>query len=238
LSNFQRRQFPRVPGQGRAVVTVDHVTAEYALDNLCAGGALLSNGPTLAIGSRIDIVLRLPSQPAIRVTGQVVRQTSERCWGVAFEHDGSDAEDRIQAFVLDALERAHRLRQRAVVLVLDDSPEEFAALEQELRSLGHHAIHIRAPLDALRHLECEDRRVDTVMVDLHFKGGDGLEVLAYLSEVLPAIRRVAMSGSVRPAQLKLARVSGLVHAVLAKPCTAAALAELIGDDGEPRRETA
>jgi hypothetical protein len=65
-------------------------------------------------------------------------------------------------------------------------------------------------------------------VDLRLGGADGLELLGVLSAGRPGLRRVLMSGEIRPCQLlELALISRQVDGVLGKPWSREVLARVI-----------
>lgn len=87
----------------RAIVRTRQGLAEYAVANLGPGGALLV-GPPLRPHALVEVVLRAPSGPPVRVLGRVAHAREAEA-GVSFLHRSDETEDRIQSMLLDALER-------------------------------------------------------------------------------------------------------------------------------------
>jgi response regulator RpfG family c-di-GMP phosphodiesterase len=69
-------------------------------------------------------------------------------------------------------------------------------------------------------LECLDKeRVDTVIVNARIGAIDGLDVLTFVTESHPQVRRVLMAGSAPQWKLDAALSSGRAHALIGKPWT-------------------
>lgn len=231
IAAYERRQQPRAPVP--AVVTVFRAEAHigvFSVDNLSAGGVLLSGGATLSVGETLRILLQLQGHLPIAIHGQVLRRDERGsgafAYAVTFRDLSAKAEDLIQGAVLLALERQRRLPEPAV-LVVDDSPDVCLALERDLRALGRRAFSAVTPLDAVRHLLDAQAGIETAVVDLFLGQANGMDLLAYLADDLPDVRRVIMSGALREAQLQTALSSGRAQAILHKPWDRSALAGAI-----------
>lgn len=195
----------------------------FPVQNLSAGGALLLGGGELAVGSRVRIELRIPGRRPVHVAGTVVRTEpaaggagAHAAVAVAFLDVASDVEDLIQQAVLDALERARR-QSGPAVLLMDASLDRRVRLERDLGALGRVSLHARTPLEALRWLHDPQACVETALVDLAFGRASGPEVLVFLAEHFPALRRVLVSRAADAAQLEAARSAGSAHAILVDP---------------------
>jgi CheY-like chemotaxis protein len=231
IAKFERRLTPRaaVP----AVVTVFRSEArvgEFAVENLSAGGVLLTGAATLNVGEMLRVLLQLQGHLPIAIHAQVLRREDRGggvyAYAVTFRDLSAKAEDLIQESVLLALER-QRKRPDAAVLVVDDSAEVCLALERDLRAMGRRAFSAVTPLDAVRHLLDAQAGIETAVVDLYLGQADGMDLLAYLADDLPKVRRVIMSGTLREDQLQAALVSGRAQAILHKPWDRGALADAI-----------
>ena len=228
----ERRKHARSRIGATAMVLRDGVVqGEYLVENLCAGGALLACGgrvPTLA--QHLQIVLRMPRRPALTLKAQVVRQESRRTGetfiALEFVHVPMWMEDVIQKAVVYSLERKELVGGPSV-LVVDDCQNVRKTLARQLSELGLRSILAAAALDAMRILDEMLVAPDTALVDLFLGTADGLEICDYLIEEHPGIRRVLMSGHVRPTQLELAIASGRAHAVLHKPWDREELCEVL-----------
>ena len=105
----ERRRHPRTISHTTAVVKTSRSLREYTVSNLSVSGALLVDGPPLAEGAIVQIILRLPLYPDIRIPARVIRceRGDARCQiGVAFLHTTDQTEDHIQAALLSELERS------------------------------------------------------------------------------------------------------------------------------------
>jgi CheY-like chemotaxis protein len=225
----ERRRHPRAPIAASAVLLKgEQRLGSYRVINLSAGGLLLAGeappeGPeTLRVSLRVGGDATLKAQVALLRQAHAHRAPS---FALSFVDLDADAEDMIQNAVLEALEQA----TTASVLVVDDSPEICHALRLQLSRLGHRSYTVGTPLEAVDYLE-QPNQVSVALVDLVLCGSNGLDVLAYLAEQHPGVRRVLMSGRAQPGQLELARHSLFkfsAHDVLAKPWTDGALTRAI-----------
>jgi CheY-like chemotaxis protein len=223
------RRHPRSEVVATAVVlTARSYTGHYLVENLSSGGALLVGDPGLEPGERVELLLQLPGREPMGLSAEIVRrQVNERHqhqFAVAFRRVAADTEDAIQQVVLEALER---LSAKGDVLVVDDSSEVCRALRRDLRALGRRALLAASAPEGLAYLEEGRHRIDTALVDLRLGEADGLELLGALSAGRPGLRRVLMSGDIRPCQLELALVSRRVDGILGKPWSREVLARVI-----------
>ncbi len=201
-----------------AVVSNGHYAGTYTIENLSAGGALLLGAPRLAMGDRVTLLLHITGtrQCAFSLVGAVVRQElragQEHAFAVAFREVRSEVRDLIENIALSS-----RTPAQPGVLVVDTSRSVCHTLEGDLRSLGWWAASATTPLEALTQLDAPPLHIDTVVVDLRLGAIDGLDLLTFLAESHPALRRVLMSSEQRHWQLDCAIASGRAHALLDKP---------------------
>jgi len=187
--------------------------------NLSAGGLMLAGQPPLAVGDQVEVVLRVGDQ-TLRARAGVLREGhggKGKGRALAFHDLPPEAEDLIQNAVLRTLEDA----RAASVLIVDDSAEICQALRTQLGRLGHRAVAVGTPLEAVNFLD-QPNNVAVALVDLVLGSATGMDVIAYLAEQHPQVRRVLMSGRAHPQQLELARHSMFrfsAHEVLSKPWT-------------------
>ncbi len=114
-----------------------------------------------------------------------------------------------------------------VVLVVDDSEGVGRAMVRDLRALGRQGVWVTNPLDAIKYLQAPLSRVEVAIVDFDLNTSDGLDVLAFLAQDYPAVRRVLMSGCVSNEVLDRACASGQAHTAFAKPWDRARLSEVL-----------
>lgn len=227
----ERRRSPRSEVPASAVVLAGgRCGGRYRVENLSAGGALLVGDGRVRPGERVTMFLELPGLKPIRLGAEVLRRQGEAGdarVAVAFRQLAPGVEDTIQRVVLASLERLHEASVPHV-LVVDDAPQVCRALERDLHALGRRAVSAATPREAVTSLCGGERHIDAAVVDLRLGDADGLELLAFFSDRRPDVRRILMSGNLRPCQLELAVTSGRAHAVIDKPWTRADLARVLG----------
>ena len=226
-----RRQRPRSEVPASAVLLAHgRSSGLYVVENLSAGGALLVGDGRLRPGERVTMLLQLPGLQPIRLHAEVLRQHAGEAGAarlaVAFRNLAPRVEDTIQQVVLASLER---LSEASVphVLVIDDLPQVCRALERDLQALGRRAVSAATPEAAVTSLCGGEQHIDVAIVDLRLGQADGLELLAFLTDRRPEVRRILMSGDLRRSQGQLAVSSGRAHAVLAKPWSRAELSRVL-----------
>jgi PilZ domain len=70
----ERRQTHRAWVSANAVVRDEHGrTFAYAVDNVSLGGAFLSSGPSLPVGSTVTLTLTVDDTPPVRIVAKVLR---------------------------------------------------------------------------------------------------------------------------------------------------------------------
>ncbi len=105
----ERRRHPRTLSHTEAVVKAKSGIHHYDVSNLSAGGALLIGEPALREGERVEVILRLPLYPEVRVQANVVRCVRDEGGNeiaVTFVHVDDRTEDHIQAALLSEIERS------------------------------------------------------------------------------------------------------------------------------------
>lgn len=110
ISAHERRRYPRTLSQVDAVVRSRNGCGRYLVSNLSVCGALLTQGPPLALDTIVEIDVHIPEHPQIRVMARVAREGIHdggvRYMGVEFLHSSVDTEDMIQGALLDEIERS------------------------------------------------------------------------------------------------------------------------------------
>jgi CheY-like chemotaxis protein len=216
----ERRLYARARVGATATVWVRGLCkGSYIVENLSWGGAYLSGGPSIRASDEVKVVLQLPHGP-VETRGHVLRSEPQaRDWALAVRFDElpRKTRDAIGAAVGEALERAAEdssVRPEPTVLVVDDSLLVREALVRDLRCFGWEVACFSTPLDAVAFLERPESRIRVVLVD-HTGPSNGRELLSFLAEERPSIRRVLLSdaGRIAPDGLSQARAD----AVLAKP---------------------
>jgi CheY-like chemotaxis protein len=202
------------------VFTPGQMHGTFLVQDLSAGGACLMGHLDAMPGMKLNLLLHFHGKPPFSVSAVVVRHdalgpTRERT-AVNFIHLTAEQEDTIQEAIVAALER-ERARMAATVLVISADDASRGALEHDLRTLGHEAVGVSTPLEALAWLERPGGRIATIVVDVSPGAAQGLDVLDFVGENHPRIQRVVMADEMRPFRLDLALRSGRAHRVLHKP---------------------
>jgi CheY-like chemotaxis protein len=225
MTGAERRRNPRAPLVASvAVQRGGERVGVFRLANLSAGGVLLTGDPPLRVGDQLALTLRLGDQ-VVHTEATVLREARTGhgpSWALAFHQLPPESEAIVHAAVVRALDEA----RAASVLIVDDSPEICQALRAHIGRLGHGAIAVGTPLEAMTFLQGPNG-VAVALVDVMLGAGHGADVLTYLSEHHPRVRRVLMSGRAHPEELALARAGKVrlsAHKVLAKPWTPESLA--------------
>lgn len=110
ISATERRRYPRTLSEVQATVRSRGSVGQYEVRNLSVCGALLTAGPRLGKDTIVEVDLRIPEHPQIRVMARVARlgihDDGARYVGVEFLHSSVETEDMIQAALLDEIERS------------------------------------------------------------------------------------------------------------------------------------
>jgi CheY-like chemotaxis protein len=214
------------------VFSAGQMHGNFLLQDLSAGGACLMGHLDTSPGQRLTVLLHFPGTSPFSVTAVVVRHdalgpTRERT-AVTFTNLSPEQEDAIQEAIVATLER-ERARQAATVLVISPDDDSRNTLEHDLRALGVEAVSVATPLEALGWLERPDGRIAIIVVDVSPGAPQGLDVLDFVGENHPRIKRVVMADEMRPLRLDLAVRSGRAHRVLRKPWNRRGLEEALGE---------
>jgi two-component system chemotaxis response regulator CheY len=232
--DHERRRHPRVSGVDiEATVVTGDGAVTCSIESLSAGGARLVGGLRVAVGEEVRVLLG-PHAPGSGTLDARVLRTEHRGDGTSavalmFRDAAPDTEDAIQRLVLRWLEREHASTDW--VLVLDDDASIRAAIGRDLRALGFATRAMAAPLELLRGLEDPALNPMAAFIDLCLCHEDGANVLSFLSDDYPHIRRVVMSGT-RHDELERCVDSERAHAFVHKPWNRRALARALGACGQ------
>ena len=134
--------------------------------------------------------------------------------------------DALHGVVIRSNER-HRMDGRNTVLVVDDDTSVRAIFERDLNALGLVVISAPTPLDAIRCLIDPNVTIQIALVDVGLGQSNGRDVLTYLAQERPEIRRVVMS-SQRHDALDREVATGRAQAQLWKPWTTDLLLAALG----------
>jgi CheY-like chemotaxis protein len=203
----------------------------FTVVNASAGGLLLAGAAPAQTGL-LEVVLHLPDGRTVRTPADVVRR---RPGGgrATFALSFAAPAPQTQLAIDDAVWAAVAESSTAEVLIADGNIEAMCALREDSRRLGYRAVAVGTPLEVVDALQ-RPNRVKVAVVDAVLTGhgsgwGEGPEVLAYLAESHPSVRRVLMVCPHQLWQLELARdLSGTAaDAVLTKPWDDPSLGEAL-----------
>jgi len=210
--------------QGEAAV------GRYVVQNVSAGGALLTGRRT--VGPQADVRLLLPlvgDEPM--VLGARIKRRAQALNGlvavaVAFEHESALSETAFREAVLHAGPRSDP-EKRPVALVVTDKTNARETLQKALTGLGRQPVVAATPLDAVRVLEDPRLHVDAAFVDVNAAEASGLEILSFIHDEHPRVRRILLQLDIRPSVVDLMRASEFVHASLREPWDEATLGDVL-----------
>lgn len=106
------RTHPRHPqtlSPTEALVATNRGVFDYSVRGLSVGGATLVGRQALTATACVDVILRLPLYPEVRISAEVVECTAAEDGfevGVAFKHVDDRTEDHIQSALLSEIERS------------------------------------------------------------------------------------------------------------------------------------
>ncbi|HET6344087.1 MAG TPA: PilZ domain-containing protein [Myxococcota bacterium] len=233
FSGEERRKHPRFAALSPALVVGEGgVTGHCLVEDLSAGGARISGCPDLLVGEVVRLLLQLPGRGPFSLAGRVVRRLQESApgrgvaFGISFARVPVNAGGTVEGTV-QALAESHN-PDDTVVLVVDHSTHTCLNLVQDLGRVGRKAIAVTTPLDAIEWLLDGGSHIDTALVDIVMGQSDGCDLLSFLADEYPGVRRVVISDPMRAFQLERARQLTSPHAVLSKPWNVDQLAQIFG----------
>jgi hypothetical protein len=230
--NDNRRRHSRREVTATALVfTPERMHGSFLLQDLSVGGACLVGHLDAEPGTELTLIVQCPGKTPFSVTATVVRHDNRGLTrgraALTFSRLDAEQEDIIQDTIATAMER-ERARLAATVLVLAPEGEGREALETDLRAIGLESVGVSTPLEALAWLERPGTRITTAVIDVSPGAATGLDMLEFLGDYHPHIKRVVMADEVRPLRLDSALRSGRAHGVLRKPWDRRGLAEAVG----------
>ncbi len=190
--NSERRGTRRVDLRATAtLLQQDVVVGRFTVQNLSAGGALLTGARGVPRSVPLRLVLELPDGVPLSVGARVRRRAQVGnlvALAVAFEHLTQTSEDQIQDAVLGVLDQRYR-DEHPAVLVVDSDEVALGVIRAQLRALGRRSIPCRAPLDAMRMLESDEPLEAVVARD---GVGSNPELLAWVADTYPGVRSILL----------------------------------------------
>jgi hypothetical protein len=191
----------------------------YAVRDLSIGGCLLAGGGhEHVVGDQVEVLLHLPGHNSVGVSA-VVRRLDDRAMGLSFEHATPRAEDCIQELVVEAFATLRAHQEGHVALVIEPHETTRQRLLQQLAGIHQTAVGVATALDAVQVLMEQGERVDCAFIEAESLHVPSFELVEFLSQHHPRVRRVLIG---EPAELTrhwLAEASGEVHGSMELPCS-------------------
>jgi hypothetical protein len=216
-----RRANHRVDLEGRAVLFQrgDHV-GQYTLENISAGGALISGTRDLRPGHLVHVLIDLASSgDTMSLTGSVRRVREHRNGdgsdngnsvglAIAFPVLSADQEDAIHDAVLRALVRRDANVLRLPLLVFEPRRRVREEIEAEIRSFGIPVIAVESLADAVDELEGDDTQYAGLVIHSATHDPRSMEVVEFFarSESLKTIILPEPDGALTPRAERLAKL--------------------------------
>lgn len=189
-----RRNHQRVDlGATATLLQHDDMVGRFTVQNLSAGGALLTGAHGVEPEAPLQVLLELPNGDFLAIGAAVRRRAdvgSLVALAVAFEHITADSEDRIQESLLAHLDRRYR-EEHPAILIVDADPSARRTVIDRLADTRHRTIPCPAPLDAMRVLEIGDEFVEAVVVRDGLDGSHP-ELLTWVVENHPQVRPILL----------------------------------------------
>jgi len=236
----ERRKWPRAQFSAMARVSLpDRPSEVFGIHNLSAGGALLEGDGGFIVGDTVEISLELPGYDYVSMGARVVRvEMNERgnpVFAITFPGIDAALEDAIHNAILNHLEDIHT--QRApLVLVVDGNQKVCRNLSRDLEALDRVVLSALRSSDAIDMLRSDTSRFDTTFVDLFPGRTDGIELLTFLSNTYPSIRRILMvSKNAAGLSDEYHSAVKIAHAVLRKPWKRTGLMAVLEPAGAMQR---
>ena len=167
-----RRSSRRVDLDGRAVLFQrgDRI-GQYVLENISAGGALISGESNVRPGHLVHVLIDLESgHGTMSLTGSVRRVQHENGNGkgngvaISFPILSADQEDAIHDAVLRALLRKEAQNTRLPLLVFEPRRRVREEIESEIRSFGIPVHGVESLAEAVNQLEDEETEYAALVI--------------------------------------------------------------------------
>ena len=170
------------------------VVGRFTVQNLSAGGALLTGAQDVLRAAPCRLLLELPSGESLAVGAHVRRRAVTGdvvALAVGFRHMSPHSEDRIQDAVLQLLDESYRRRHPAVIVV-DASEAVRLSVASQLHALGCRVVPCAAPLSAMRVLEDPNENVMAMVVRDAPGASPGPELLDFVAETYDGVRPILL----------------------------------------------
>jgi hypothetical protein len=181
-----RRSNHRVDLDGRAILFQrgDRV-GQYTLENISAGGAMVSGDRALRPGHLVHLLIDLNTgQETMSLTGAVRRARGENggvALAISFPVLSADQEDAIHNAVLRALLRREAIEAQLPLLVFEPRRRVREEIESEIRSFGFPVSGVDSLADAVRELESDETKYAGLIIHSATHDAASMEVIEFLT---------------------------------------------------------
>jgi hypothetical protein len=181
-----RRSNHRVDLDGRAVLFQrgDRV-GQYTLENISAGGAMVSGDRNLRPGHLVHLLIDLDTgEETMSLTGSVRRaRDNDNGVGLAisFPVMSADQEDAIHNAVLRALLRREAVAAQLPILVFEPRRRVREEIESEIRSFGLPVSGVGSLAEAVRELEDEETEYAGLVIHSATHDARSMEVVEFFT---------------------------------------------------------
>jgi len=182
-----RRSSHRVDLDGRAVLFQrGHHVGQYTLENISAGGALVSGERDLRPGHLVHLLIDFATgEETMSLTGSVRRvrdQDNGVGLAIAFPVLSPDQEDAIHDAVLRALLRRDRAISHLPLLVFEPRRRVREEIESEIRSFGLPVFSVGSLSEAVRELEDEEKEYAGLVIHSVTHDPQSMDVIEFFSD--------------------------------------------------------
>jgi hypothetical protein len=157
----------------------------YTLENISAGGAMISGDRDLRPGHLVHVLIDLAAgEETMSLTGSVRRVHQENGGiglAIAFPALSADQEDAIHDAVLRALLRRDADAERLPVLVYEPRRRVRDEIESEIRSFGLPVSGVGSLADAVRELEDEETEYAALVIHSVTHDPASMEVIEFFT---------------------------------------------------------
>jgi hypothetical protein len=158
---------------------------QYTLENISAGGAMVSGGRDLRPGHLVHLLIDLATgEETMSLTGSVRRVHDKNngvALAIAFPILSPDEEDAIHDAVLRALVRRDALAARLPLLVFEPRRRVREEIESEIRSFGLPVSGVDSLADAVRELENEETEYGGLVIHSVTHDAGSMDVVEFFT---------------------------------------------------------
>jgi hypothetical protein len=163
----------------------DHV-GQYTLENISAGGAMVSGDHDLRPGHLVHLLIDLATgEDTMSLTGSVRRVRDENNGidlAIAFPVLSADQEDAIHNAVLRSLLRRDAETAHRPLLVFEPRRRVREEIEAEIRSFGFPVASVDSLDDAVRELEDEETEYAGLIIHSVMHDARSMEVVEFFTQ--------------------------------------------------------